>query len=485
MYEQLVDLIAQSLTPDFAQNEAQSEDESESLDGDQLLQFITAFIARYLQCSLHQSTVLALWILHTYCRSAAQVTPYLSIRSAHKQSGKTLCLQLLSLLCDFPGLTAGFTAASLKRHIEGPAHTILLDECHASLGTRTRSKAPTLRAILATGFHRATDHATAIYDHRHFCAKAFAGMGELPEELADRSLPIILNPRGSCGTANRVPNTRAGFARAGVEVPSALASQQKLQRFHLSRATEESKPLRRQLQAWSNQNIAELRERPAYAEEDFPPNLTPRQQDMCEPLLQLADFVGEEWPVRIRQALVAIWDEETVFNLQPSLQLLEDIHRCFFYHGFPDRLSTADLLDWMHALPARPWDVDGPLSAHKLARLLMPFAIWPRVQRIGSTSRARGYQLADFREPWQKHLGLQPAPIAIANQGAEIASKDGPCHAVTVAGVPSVSHSENGSSHGETSPPGRAASRKTPSQLSKSSRKRASRTEYHVGGHPA
>jgi hypothetical protein len=54
--------------------------------------------------------------------------------------------------------------------------------------------------------------------------------------------------------------------------------------------------------------------------------------------------------------LVTLWEEETIFNLQPSLQLLEDVHRCFFYHGFPDRLSTADLLQWMHALPARPWD---------------------------------------------------------------------------------------------------------------------------------
>jgi hypothetical protein len=30
------------------------------------------------------------------------------------------CLQLLSLLGDFPELTAGFTAASLKRHLQGP-----------------------------------------------------------------------------------------------------------------------------------------------------------------------------------------------------------------------------------------------------------------------------------------------------------------------------------------------------------------------------
>src|SRR5947209_8173467 len=74
-------------------------------EGSVLLDEVTEFIGRYLQCSEHQRTVMALWIFHTHCLPAAQVTPYLAIQSSEKESGKTLCLELLSMLCDFPALT--------------------------------------------------------------------------------------------------------------------------------------------------------------------------------------------------------------------------------------------------------------------------------------------------------------------------------------------------------------------------------------------
>src|SRR5205809_1395908 len=67
---------------------------------------VIAFLARYLYCTEHQRTLIALWVLHAHCFSAAEVTPYLSIQSALEQSGKTLSLQLLSLLCPNPALTA-------------------------------------------------------------------------------------------------------------------------------------------------------------------------------------------------------------------------------------------------------------------------------------------------------------------------------------------------------------------------------------------
>jgi hypothetical protein len=90
--------------------------DSPPVDGNELIQEVAQFIARYLQCSAHQRTLLALWVLHTYCYCSARVTPYLSIQSAGKQSGKTLCLQLLSLLCDHPALTSGgFSAHGNRR----------------------------------------------------------------------------------------------------------------------------------------------------------------------------------------------------------------------------------------------------------------------------------------------------------------------------------------------------------------------------------
>src|SRR5689334_7342786 len=44
-----------------------------------ILDDLCAFLARYLQCSDDQRTVLALWVLHTWCFAAARSTPYLAI----------------------------------------------------------------------------------------------------------------------------------------------------------------------------------------------------------------------------------------------------------------------------------------------------------------------------------------------------------------------------------------------------------------------
>ncbi len=375
-----------------------------------VLSQVSGFIGRYLQCSDHQRTVLALWVLHTYCFYTAQVTPYLSIQSTHKQSGKTLCLQLLNLLCEDPALTSGFTVSNLTLRMKlEPVATLLLDECQGTVGTRARSKAPALRALLAGSYHLGLGYTGAVEDHNVFCPKAFAGRGQLPEELADRSLPIILEPLAS---------------RDGADA----AASKRVERFHLRQATQDAEPLQQRLSAWAEQNLPALEKLPPYPEEDFPPNFSHRRQDLCEPLLQLAAMVGGEWPTRARQALTAIFEQEAAFHLQTSLQLLAAVRDCFAHHAYPERLSTAVLLEWMHSLPERPWDVDGRLSAHTLARLLAAFEIRPRLQRIGSANPARGYQLEDFKEPWQKHLGFELPQTEIIN-------KDKGCNTVAEAGV--------------------------------------------------
>jgi hypothetical protein len=410
----------------------------EPSEGAILLEEVSQFIGRYLQCTEHQRTILALWVLHTHSLPAAQITPYLSIQSREKQSGKTLCLQLLSLLCESPALTSGFTANAITRRIDGPISTVLLDECQATVGTRTRSKAPALRAILATGYHCSSGYMDATHERSIFSPKAFAGMGQLPEALADRSISIILEPLGA---------------------PSAAKS--KVERFDLRRALKDAKHLQEQLHGWAEENDPEFEEFGVYSEEAFPPNLSPRRRDMIEPLLQLADFVGGDWPKRIREALAGIFEAETAFELRHSLQLLADIRDCFAHHNYPSRLSTSALLEWMNSLPSRPWDMNeaGSITARTFARLLLPFEVRPRVQRIGPGDPARGYQLQDFLEAWKAHLGFSvPADRPVAESAAnaqsagqrqvtdqresEIANKNAVCNAVTHSDAVSVSNGE-------------------------------------------
>src|SRR5215831_12246124 len=64
-----------------------------------LINQIVDFCRQYLSCSPEQLDLLALWTLHTHVYSAAPFSPSLNIHSHEKQSGKTVCLELLSLLC--------------------------------------------------------------------------------------------------------------------------------------------------------------------------------------------------------------------------------------------------------------------------------------------------------------------------------------------------------------------------------------------------
>src|SRR5215470_12083709 len=301
--------------------------------GADLLDQIDRFISRYLECSDSQRMIMAYWVLHTHCHDAAQVTPYLAIQSAEKQSGKSLCLQLLSMIAADSALTTSYTASSLSKRTDDIVPTVLLDEFQATIGTRARSKSPLLRAVLSSGFQTGVGYTTGTGERNLFAAKAFAGMGQLPQDIAQRSISVVLQP---------------------------LTGNSKVRRFDFLRATEEANDLRGRLIAWAEGVIPILKKKPPYSRDKFPPDLSPRQQDMIEPLLEIADFIGEGWSDLVREALADSFQEQSAFELKESLQLLADVRDCFAHHGYPERLSTSTVLDWLHGRPARSWDVDGP-----------------------------------------------------------------------------------------------------------------------------
>lgn len=91
-----------------------------------MLSPLSQFFSRYLSCSEDQRTILALWTLHIHCFAAAQTTPYLDISSTEWQSGKTVCLRLLSLLCADPWLATGINSTVLVRKLTAGRPALLL-----------------------------------------------------------------------------------------------------------------------------------------------------------------------------------------------------------------------------------------------------------------------------------------------------------------------------------------------------------------------
>jgi hypothetical protein len=68
------------------------------IDGVTLSNSIRSFLLRFVVLSDCQADACSLWVLHTHAIDAADCTPYLNIRSAEKQSGKTRLLEVLECL---------------------------------------------------------------------------------------------------------------------------------------------------------------------------------------------------------------------------------------------------------------------------------------------------------------------------------------------------------------------------------------------------
>jgi Protein of unknown function (DUF3631) len=295
----------------------------------EFLERLAAYLRRYVVLSDEQTCLLALWVLHTHALGAADTTPYLNIKSAEKRSGKTRLLEALSPIVADAWLTGRATAAVLVRKISAKQPTLLLDESDAAFRA-DREYAVALRGILNTGFRRhgvaslcVGQGANPTYeDFPVFCPKAIAGIGKLPDTVADRSIPIELRRRRAT---------------------------EKVERFRLRKAEAAALPLHRGAAAWAEAHLGDLRGR----EPDLPDELDDRAQDIIEPLLAIADTVGGEWPERACKAAVALLaGEEREDSESLGVRLLRDIRDVF---GEAERLHTTTILERLTSDDSAPW----------------------------------------------------------------------------------------------------------------------------------
>ena len=183
---------------DFAVNHS-PEPAAKQSNGAEILGCVSDFIRRYVHLSDAQARIAAVWTAHTHAGGAATTTPYLAINSAVKQSGKTRLLEVFELLVAKPWLTGRVTAACLIRKVDQVRPTLLLDESDTAFnGEKEYGEA--LRGIMNTGFYVGGVASACVgqganisfKDFHTYCPKAIAGIGTLPDTVADRSIPIRL-----------------------------------------------------------------------------------------------------------------------------------------------------------------------------------------------------------------------------------------------------------------------------------------------------
>jgi Protein of unknown function (DUF3631) len=383
----------------------------------ELLEEVRAFVCRYVVLSARQADAVALWVFHTHAFSAAETTPYLEISSAEKQSGKTRLLEALELLVAEPWLTGRTSISALARKVDADQPTLLLDESDA-LFAGDKAHSEELRGILNAGSRRGGKCTINVAtgqngwtptDFSVFCAKAIAGLGALPDTLASRSIAIRLRRR---------------------------RNDEEVEKFRHRRASGLAQPLRERLERLLPACVQELVEITA-ADPSMPPGLSDRAEDVWEPLIAIADLVGDDWPHRAREAAIELAATRSEADTSLGVRLLEDIRVIFRERGV-DCIGSNDLVYALYDCEESPWKTWGHgrgLTAHALARLLRQFDITPRHMPDGT---ARGYALPQFEDAFSRYLApvaeeiVKPSnAVAAPPWAAELPSK--PSDALTVA----------------------------------------------------
>jgi hypothetical protein len=329
-----------------------------------LLDAVRASVRDYVVMSDVQADAVTLWLAHTHALDAFETTPFLGITSPEKRCGKSRLLDVLELFAARPWRTIMPSEAVVFRKLDNEQPTLLLDEVDAIFSAKNGSNTEPLRALLNAGNRRGTavprcvGPTQTVTDFQVFSAKALAGIGSLPDTIADRSVPIRL--------ARKRPDEQT-------------------QRFRVREARERAGHLHLALASWAQDAIPALAE----ARPRIPTSLDDRAEEAWEPLLAIAELADERWAASARTAAQKLSgatgrDEEAL-----GVRLLADIHNVFTETG-TGRLTSATLATLLADLEESPWgDLWGKsLDARGLARRLRPFETG-RERSASTTPRRR------------------------------------------------------------------------------------------------
>jgi hypothetical protein len=397
------------------------------VEGAALLDEVYEHVRRFVNLTVVQALIVSLWVVHTYVIAAADATPYLAITSPEKRSGKSRLLEVVASLVANAWFTGGVSAAALYRKIDRDSPTLLLDEFDAAL-KGDKEYAEVLRGILNTGHRRGGTHDCCVKEDGNltvkafstFCPKTIAGIGKLPDTVADRSIYIRMKRK---------------------------MRSEKVERWRLRNVKTETDRLRERLEAWGCQNIEKLHDaRPA-----LPERLSDRQQDGAEPLLAIADIAGGKWPEAARAALVSLCCGAQTADDSIGAQLLSDIWQIFETKD-TDRLPSDELVRELGEIETSPWGEwksGKPITPNGLSCLLKPFDISPHSVRFADRV-LRGYEKANFTDAWARYHAseyIPPSPFpsalnATPRQGSAGAASSG-FRSATAEKIVAASNCEN------------------------------------------
>ena len=394
------------------------------VDGQRLMEHLTATIQRYVILPAHGADAVALWILRTHAHDLFDVNPRLALVSPEKRCGKTTLLELLERLTPRAVLASNITPSAIFRVIEAAAPTLLIDEMDSFSNTHEE-----LRGILNSGHRRAGAKVVRTvgdeYEPREFstwCPMVLATIGRLPDTLEDRSISIPMRRRapGEAVTRLRWTGPQGAALR---DILAIIASG---------------------IARW----VLDHQDALCQSDPILPETLHDRAADNWSPLFAIADVLGGDWPERANAAALVLSGHEASDSESDGVALLRDIQGVF-QESLADSLRSHDLCDQLTELEERPWKEwrhGKPLSPAQFAKLLKPFGVRSRNIRQSDSRVVKGYHKADFQDAFTRYIpSLAESPLSSRYSATSCSSSgDEPLFQSATEGECSVS--ENGGS---------------------------------------
>jgi hypothetical protein len=268
---------------------------------------------------------------------------------------------------------------------------MLLDEID-TLMKADAEMAEALRGTMNSGFTRAgarfvknvptPDGGFAPHAFSTWCPMLLAGIGELPDTIADRSIIIEMTRKRPDEKVRRL-RTRDGY---------------------------ELRELGRKAARWAADNHAGLE----WADPVVPQQLNDRAADAWSPLLAIADLAGSDWPERAHRAAIELSDQGDDTE-PPRVQLLADL-RALFDRELSGVLFATEILTALHTREDRPWPEyrrGKPITASQMARLLRPLHVPTNKTVRRGTVTGKGYRAADLEDAWSRYLAPASADPSV------------------------------------------------------------------------
>ncbi len=339
------------------------------VDGGALLHELMASASSYLALPTDAPALVSLWVLHAHAVKAFYFTPRLSIRSPTKRCGKTALLDWLQAVTPKSIRTESVTSAVIFRLIEEFEPVLLVDEVDRYIKRNDELIAAVNAGHRHGGCHlRCEGDDNKVRGFKTFAPVALAGIGKLPDTIADRSIEIMME--------------RATKRQAA-----------KIRPFRADRANPES-DLCRKAARWAADNFGALKAH----DPEIPDEMFNRQADNFRPIFAVADMAGDEWPQLARDVARRITN--TADDEQDAgVMLLWDI-RDLFMERHTDRLLGEDIAPALEKIEDRPWAEWGrsqrPISKGQVARLLRRFGIVSKATALADGRNKKGYTLDQF-----------------------------------------------------------------------------------------